>query len=116
MKKVTKLFFCLIMMCGLFTVIKSEVWAGEVAMTGVSISSEGVMTWDAFDGASEYCYIVGSSGGFVTDATINLFNLLESAGKTSGSYEVTLYAVDADRRQISAKWADHMDIHLPNRN
>ena len=72
-------------------------------ITGLSISSEGVMTWDAIDGASKY-YITMSTWGVTHDDGSTTFNLKEEADyfkNESGTYTVSIVAEDSGNSAIS---------------
>ena len=61
-------------------------------ITGLSISSEGVMTWDAIDGASKY-YITMSTWGVTHDDGSTTFNLKEEADYFNHYDYDSIYAV-----------------------
>lgn len=80
------------------------VFAAGTDIQNVNIDADGIMTWDAFPGANEYYFEIGSGGGYVDGTSINLYQCLESYGKTSGTYTVRLNARDTNRAKISTTY------------
>ncbi len=77
------------------------------SLTGVTLSPDGVLSWDPFPGAAGYEYCVGTGGGIVTDENHNpvtFINLKEQADSfhfASGTLDWYVYAFDENRVRIS---------------
>ncbi len=104
-KKILKMFlsvlFAVLLVAGLLPVTAAK---AEEELKNVSISPEGILSWDAFPGAENYMLEIGSGGGYADGTSVNLNANCENYGFASGTYEVRLYAIDANNAQISAKW------------
>lgn len=74
------------------------------ALSNVVMSEDGVLTWDAFDGASKYEYSLGSIGGFLNEPRMDLKYRLKTGQKASGTYDFYVYAIDEGRNQLSSKY------------
>ena len=77
-------------------------------LKNVKISSDGMMTWDAFSGAKSYYYSVSNYGRQSTTNSADLKAFCKMCGLKSGTYSVNLYALDsysmADAKRISEIW------------
>ncbi len=78
------------------------------SMKNIQLSSDGILSWDAFPGATVYDFSVGSGGGYCEGTSIDLGKSLRSYGKPSGTYDVSIFAMSARTNdggyQISTKW------------
>lgn len=83
------------------------------AMTGVSIASNGIMTWDAFSGAERYEISMSAFSALAEGTSADLNEILKSYGKPSGEYDVTIKALDSSYKQISKAWAGTYDYTAP---
>ena len=70
-------------------------FAATPSMQNVSISADGILSWDAVPGAAKYRVSVGSGGGSVTGTSDDLNNLCAGIGYDTGDYTVRLYAIDS---------------------
>ena len=76
------------------------------SLNNVSISADGVATWDSFEGAGVYMFSLGPYGGY-TQCPIDLYSSCKNNGFANGTYELIIYAMtgsDRDDYQISATW------------
>ena len=77
-------------------------------LQNVTISQEGVMSWDAFEGAGTYNYSIYTGGGYEDTTSLDLKAFCDSVGFESGTYTVKLYAMDdysySGGQQISNVW------------
>ena len=75
-------------------------------MKSVSITPEGILTWDPFDGANEYYVSVvhqeesDNFGGYY-DSGVNLKDEADSFKVSSGTYDVKVWAKNSSRDTIS---------------
>lgn len=83
------------------------------AMTGVSIASNGIMTWDAFSGAEMYEISMSTFSYLAEGTSADLNEILKSYGKPSGEYDVTIKALDSSYKQISKAWTGTYDYTAP---
>ena len=82
------------------------------SLQNVSISSEGILTWDAFPGATLYSwsYQFGAkSGGELVEGTsVNIKHILDEDNAPSGQYTIGLHALDKHPGyggvQLSSQW------------
>ncbi|MCR4688097.1 MAG: hypothetical protein K5745_00950 [Saccharofermentans sp.] len=77
-------------------------------LTNVKISEDGILSWDAFPGATQYSWVLGTYGGYVSDTQIDLSAICEEHGLVAGDYSVSLTA-DSDYiynngEKISQMW------------
>ena len=65
----------------------SKVYATEKTdLTNVTISSEGVISWDAYEGATDYWYSFGTGGGYSGGTSINLYESARDWLFASGTF------------------------------
>lgn len=81
----------------------STVYAAMPEIKNVRISSEGILSWDAFSGATNYNWSVGSGGGNTKDTQADLKQACLDYGFASGTYDVKLFA-EKNGEQISMVW------------
>ena len=104
--------FAAVTLCALIALLPAAAAASAEAdalpsLTGVTLSPEGVLSWDPFPGAAGYEYCVGTGGGIVTDENHNpvtFINLKEQADSfhfASGTLDWYVYAFDENRVRIS---------------
>ena len=125
-----KLLICLMLVFAMVTsfIPGKEVKAGEKKLKNVKISSDGVISWDAFDDAVEYYLEVELVDGELVDVlnkqekttndytngtSYNIYNRLDSNGKYSGRYKVTLVAKNDLSWNISDVWEGYYDYEPP---
>ena len=102
-KRILSLLLCIVL-CLSFA--PTAVFAEDLPeMTGVTISQNGIMSWDAVAGAAKYQVIVGTGGGKVTGTSDNLSDRCARFGYDTGDYQVSLYALDSGENNIAA-WTD----------
>lgn len=79
------------------------VYAELPSLQNVSVDSDGVLSWDAFEGASDYYFLFGTGGGYTDGATsIDLETTAKSYHLESGDIYWSVCAVDDEGNQISA--------------
>lgn len=99
-KRILSLLLCIVL-CLSFA--PTAVFAEDLPeMTGVTISQNGIMSWDAVAGAAKYQVIVGTGGGKVTGTSDNLSDRCARFGYDTGDYQVSLYALDSGENNIAA--------------
>ena len=80
---------------------------------GVTISSEGILSWDEFP-AEVFEFTVGTLSGWVSGTSVDLLDLCWKNQFEEGSYEVTLCAFDSKdpekREQLSETWTGTYDF------
>ncbi|MBR6408453.1 MAG: dockerin type I repeat-containing protein [Clostridia bacterium] len=83
-------------------------YAANEPLKNVTISSSGILSWNAFNGAAVYYMGIGVAGMYLKDTSIDLFTLCDSEEFKSGTYTVTLYALNGYKweggSQISETW------------
>ena len=87
------------------------------SLQNVSISSEGILTWDAFPGATLYSWSyqfgANSGGGLVEGTSVNIKHMLDEVNAPSGQYTIGLHALDKHPGyggvQLSSKWWGEYD-------
>ena len=89
----------------------SESYSGTVELNilrdglkNVSISEEGIVTWDAWPGADCYYFNVETAGGYAYGTYYNLYELCNLCGLESGTYEVQLFATNEAFDHLSGTW------------
>lgn len=86
---------------------ETEVRALE-PITGITISAEGVVTWDPFPGAYDYMWGVHNAGGFLGHGVDELdleYECKRYHVPTNDSVNWYIYALDESKNQISAKYS-----------
>ncbi len=73
-------------------------------LKNVKISSEGLMTWDAFPKAVRYEFTIGTGGGTVEETHLDLAETIKDFRYDAGTYNISLYAVDINNRRVSPIW------------
>ena len=65
-------------------------------LQNVQVSEAGVISWDAFEGATKYSIIGGNSVYTVTGTSTDFYKVLVSKGVSSGNYTFKITAVNDD--------------------
>ena len=76
-------------------------------ITGITVSAEGVATWDSFPGAYDYMWGVHTAGGYLGPGIQQLdleYECKRYHVPTNDSVNWYLYALDSSNHQISAKY------------
>ena len=78
---------------------------------------EDILRWDALEGASYYMYGINNewhgSVSSSSDLTVDLYQLCQLRGLSSGTYTVMLVAVNSEDMMISAKWTGSYAYQAP---
>ena len=76
-------------------------------ISNIQVSADGIWTWNAYPGATEYHYRIGGFvGGFLTsdkERKIDIVSYLKRNGKPSGTYDLELYARN-DSTTLTETW------------
>ncbi len=88
---------------GILPLAGTTVNAAMPEMKNVKISSDGILSWDAVAGATNYEWFIGSGGGNAEDTQVDLKQACLDFGFTNGTYDVKLYA-EKNGEQISMAW------------
>lgn len=101
-KKILSIMLSLALVLAMTPMMGSAAYAeGNTDIQNVSLASDGTLTWDAFEGAAQYNFNISNFNKLVEGTSCNLSEILEDHGKTSGNYDIELYAIDDDYLQIS---------------
>ena len=102
------LLLCCLMLVGLLPLGQVAYAAGEPSLQNVTLSADGILSWDAFDGAGAYYCYVGEGlpgSGWKDGTSVNIREMCIAGGKTSGTYSIELYAAATKGGEpISATW------------
>ncbi|MBR4186308.1 MAG: hypothetical protein IKQ87_11095, partial [Clostridia bacterium] len=91
--KLLGILFALLLMAGLLSAGQTIMAEELPKLQNVSISANGVLNWDPFEGATEYSWLISTGGGLTTSTSVDLRGWLENHDEESGTYTVTLYAL-----------------------
>ena len=91
MKKWLSLGLALVMALGLLTVGGPVAYAAGT-LQNVSLSSAGVLSWDAFAGADKYHIKSGALEETTTNTSLDLYDFFAEKCRTSGTWSVELWA------------------------
>ena len=101
-KRILSLLLCIVL-CLSFA--PTAVFAEDLPeMTGVTISQNGIMSWDAVAGAAKYHVGIGGQGWDVTETSADLISLFNRTGYDTGSYSVNVTAYNASGERITKQW------------
>ena len=107
--KTRRRFFAFVMALVMaLSLLPATVGAEELPVIPNIAINDGVVTWDAVDGAAEYSWSVGGGGGKVSSTeplSVDLKDKLASFGYESDTYTFTIYARDAERTRLSQDWS-----------
>ena len=103
--KIISLLLALVMAFGCLSGFKEKVKASLPELQNVQISDEGIMTWDAFDGAADYDWSIKTGGGTCKETSVDLKEFCSLCCWKSGSYQVTIFARNASGEAISETWS-----------
>ena len=107
--KTSRRFFAFVMALVMaLSLLPATVGAEELPVIPNIAINDGVVTWDAVDGAAEYSWSVGGGGGKVSSTeplSVDLKDKLASFGYESDTYTFTIYARDAERTRLSQDWS-----------
>lgn len=77
-------------------------------LTNVQVSSQGILSWDAYPGAKAYFFSIASGGGYVDENSIDLKRKCQDYAAKPGTYQVTIYALSDlpsnGGMQLTEKW------------
>ena len=73
-------------------------------LKNVKISSEGILSWDAFNGSYQYQVSVANFGDFCTSTTFDLKQICRNNKFSTGEYVVKVSALDSEGAQITNSW------------
>ena len=80
-------------------------WYTKGNLQNVSISSEGILTWDAYPGATDYYWQIYNGGGRTWGETsVNLKEFAKTSNYPAGSYTVTLVAAGENGEELTNEW------------
>ena len=103
-KRLLSVLLTLILLIGPFSAATRAHADSRGVIQGVSISADGIMTWSPYAGATRYWYSMGGVAWETDKTTADLIDMCSIEDVKSGTYEVKLYAKDADNNQISSTW------------
>lgn len=108
--KLLSLLLALVMVVGMLPAMGQVAYAESTLPTisNVVISSDGVLTWDAVEGAERYSISVANFGGYVDETSYNLKYQCNYFNTGSGTKKIHLVAEDADTKDI-AEWYGSYD-------
>lgn len=103
--KLLSLFLALVMVVGMLPAMSLTAHAEGTLPTisNVKISDDGILTWDAVEGAKEYLVAVSTFGGNVSETSYNIKEKCYFYNTNSGTKEIHLAAKDAEKNYI-AEW------------
>ena len=108
--KLLSLLLALVMVVGMLPAMGQVAYAESTLPTisNVVISSDGVLTWDAVEGAKRYSVSVANFGGYVDETSYDLKYNCNFFNTGSGTKNIHLVAEDADKNDI-AEWYGSYD-------
>ena len=74
------------------------------SLANVQISSMGVISWDAFNGAAQYVFTISNIGFRSNNTSVDMRAYLEKNNKPYGNYWVEIYAEDSNGERITSKY------------
>lgn len=98
--KLLSLLLTLTMVVGMLSMGQVAYAAGD--LQNVSISSEGVLRWDAFPGADSYKIKSGAIEEISTSTSLDLYDLFAEKRRSSGTWWVEVWA-ESSGTQVSEK-------------
>ena len=119
--KIISTILALVMAFGCLSGFKEKVKASLPELQNVQISENGIVTWDAFDGAVDYDWSIYSGGGICKETSVDLKDFCSMCCWKNGTYTVSIYARDAEKNAISETWtgtytyvSDHAQLATPS--
>ena len=101
MKKILLCLLSVLLIASLFTVSAVEVFAEGSDIPNVSLSEEGVLTWDPYPGATRYWIIMGTDSFEPEGTSADLYARACLVNKASGEYSFSLVACDDNWNNLS---------------
>ena len=101
--KLLSILLALVMVVGLMPLGQVAYAAGD-ELNNVVVSSDGVVTWDDFPGATQYMYIINNnSGGWWHSTTMDLKELCADYHLAAGNITLEISAGDSSNKEISKR-------------
>ena len=103
---------CIVLFCAGISI---TAFAEQEEIQNVSLSEDGVLTWDPYEGATRYWIILGSSASaFQPEGTsANLYREALEANLPSGTYSFSLVACDDAWNNLSLTYRGTFDFVAP---
>ena len=92
----------------------TEGWLDKNEIKNVKISANGIMSWDAYEGAAKYWIRFGSDAFEPTGLSANLTERAENIGLSCGTYNVSVVACNESWGDLSDQTFVTFNLHYPN--
>ena len=82
-------------------------------IANVQLSEDGVLTWDAYEGATRYWIVFGPVSFEPEGNSANIYQHALSSNLTSGTYSISLVACDDNWKELSNHYYGSFDFTAP---